>query len=201
MRQFLAICTIVIALSLAGNAYANGSKKFASTVSKPITTSVKVEVTLGEDLAYRANNLPKDFRERRSSRLSAAFANKGFYGERELERLANRLQVKMENRLDKSGIDIDANAPTILRLVITDARPNRPTLSQMSKDISLSHKSYGTGGAAITGELVTVSGESLGTLSYAWYETNFTNAAYSNTWSDSHRTFDRFARKVTKNIK
>lgn len=199
MQKLLATTILTLGL-LATPAFAKSSQKFESTLSAAVTTPVKIEVVIGENLAYRANNLPKTLKERGSARLGASFGNYGHYGEKDLNRLADRLQKRFETRLAKEGVTVDANAETVLRLVLTDARPNRPTFTQLSKDTSLSYKSFGVGGASFEGRILTAVGASLGDLSYAWYETDIRDAAYSTTWSDANRAIDRFARKTAKSL-
>ena len=197
------ITASILALTLAGAvpAFANSSSKFESSLTAPVNSAVKVEVIIGEDLAYRADNLPKDLRDRSSARsLNDGFGGNGFYGERDINRLADRLQRKIEKRLEKEGVVMDANADTVIRLVITDAKPNRPTFKQLSKNASLSYRSFGIGGASFEGEIIAAGGETLGDLSYAWYESNIRDAAYGSTWSDANRAIDRFARKTAKTL-
>ncbi len=201
MPRFITASILALTLCAAVPAFAKSSSKFETTLSAPITSAVKVEVVLGDDLAHRANNLPKDRRDRGFSRgLNDAFGGNGFYGERDLNRLTERLQKRLEKRLEKEGVATDPGADTVLRLVITDARPNRPTFRQLSKDVSLSYQSFGIGGAAFEGEIIAAGGESLGDLSYAWYEDSIRDAAYSGTWTDAHRAIDLFARKTAKTL-
>lgn len=203
MTRLLSTAALTLTLALAAPAMAKNSQKFESSIAAPTSSAVKVEVVIGEDLAYRADNLPKNRRDRGASgaKLNSGFANNGFYGERDLNKLAARLEEKMERRLSKEGVSLDDQATTVLRLVITDAKPNRPTFKQMSKETGLSFRSYGTGGASFEGQLVNASGQSLGDMSYAWYETSIRDAAHSSTWSDAHRAMDFFARKTAKSLK
>lgn len=201
MRRFLSITGITLALAMASPSLAKSSQKFKSSVSAPISTAVNVEVLIGEDLAYRANNLPKKLSDRGSSRsLNSGFSGNGFYGDRDLNRLAERLETKMNKRLAKRGVTVDENAATTLRLVITDAKPNRPTFKQLSKEPGLSSRSYGIGGASIEGQILSARGETLGDMSYAWYENDIDYAAFGGTWSDAHRAFDKFAKKAAKSL-
>jgi len=87
-----------------------------------------------------------------------------------------------------------------LRVKIADAKPNRPTFGQLSKQPNLSFRSLGTGGAELEGELIAAGGRSLGTMNYKWYETDIRDAQYGGTWSDAHRAFSRYARKTAKTL-
>ncbi len=178
-----------------------GSIGYDSSINTKVSTSIDVEVRLSDDLAYRAHNLPEKLSERSStSRLNSGFANNGFYGEKDLVRLTERLTENVEERLQKQGVDVSDDAPTKLVLTIEDARPNRPTFEQLSREVSLSFQSFGLGGAEISGELFDAAGNSLGTMEYRWFETDIRDAQFGGTWTDAHRAFGRFARKVSKDI-
>jgi hypothetical protein len=162
---------------------------------------VKVTVTLSEDLAYRAEHMSKNLRDRSNSRgLNDGFAARSYYGQKDLDRLMERLQRKTEERLAKQGVEISDTGSTVLNLVIVDAEPNRPTFRQLSKNPSQSYQSFGLGGATIEGSMV-AAGQEAGTVSYGWYETDIRDAQYGGTWNDAHRAIDRFAKKTAKALK
>lgn len=200
MPRLLIALALTSCIAFASPALAKSSKKFESSLNTPVN-SVKVEVVLSEGLNWRANNLPKDRRERGNSRhMNDGFANNGFYGERDLNRLTERLERRMTERLTKYGIEVNDNASQVLRVVLTDAKPNRPTFGQLSKNSSLSHRSFGLGGASFEGELTSANGESSGNISYSWYESDIRDAQYGGTWSDAYRAIDRFAKKTAKSL-
>lgn len=188
------------ALTFSATAYAAGSQKFTSTIST-LTTPVKVNVILSEDMIYRADHISKNPRDRASGirSLHNGWTGQGEYGQRDLDRLTERLKRKMEEQLAKSGVNVSDTATDALNIVITDARPSRPTFNQMSHS-GLSYKSYGVGGAKFEGTLVQ-NGQEQGLVSYGWYETDIRDAQYSSTWSDAHRAMERFARKTAKSLK
>jgi len=197
---FIALAVGLGTLSMTSSAFANNSSHFTSTLQAP-TSSVRVNVALGEDLAFRADNLSTDIRDRHNSRsINNGFANNGYFGQKDLDRLTKRLKTKMEARLEKNGITVSDDATTVLNLVITDARPNRPTFKQMSKSASLSTHSFGVGGAKFEGTLMDASGEQ-GNVSYGWFETDIRYAQQGSTWSDAHRAIDKFARKTAESLK
>jgi len=196
----LALAISAGAMAASSTAIAGNTKSYTSTMQVP-STPVSINVTLGENLAYRADNLSDDIRDKFKSRdRRNGFANNGYFGQKDLDRLTKRLKTKMEYRLEKRGFVIADDAPTVLNLVITDARPNRPTFNQMSKATSLSMRSYGIGGAKFEGSLTSADGEQ-GDVSYAWYETDIRWADGRGTWTDADRAIDKFARKVAKSFK
>jgi len=179
---------------------AKNSKSFESSIGVPVG-DVKVEVVLSEELAWRANNLPKDRRDRGSSRgLNDGFAGNGFYGEKDLDRLVDRLEKKMIKRLEKEGVEVDETSTNVLRLTLADVSPNRPTFEQQSRNSRLSFSSIGLGGASFEGTLISENGESEADISYAWYESSFCGVPTGGTWTDTNRAIDRFAKKTAKAV-
>jgi len=201
MRKLLTTSLIAMSLAFSASAIAK-SHGYSTTVTEPVTTALKIEVVVSEDLAFRANNLPKKRSARSSSkRLNAAFANNGYYGEREIQRLTDNLQARIEHRFAKKGIEISDDGPTTLRVTIADARNNRPTHEQLTRDIGLSFlSSIALGGAEIESELLTADGRSLGTMNYAYYENEIREASFGGTWSDAHDAFRRYARRAAKTL-
>lgn len=202
MRKLLTTSLLAMSLIAAAPALAK-SRGFDTTISSPLTTAVKIEIALSEDMAHRANNLPKKLPDRghNSSRLlNNGFAQNGFYGDRDLEYLQERLLSGLEKRFNKKGIKIDENAATVLRVTIEDAQPNRPTLKQLSQTPSLSFQSISLGGAEIAAELTAADGSSLGTMNYRYFETDLRDVRSGSTWHDANWAFQRFAARAAKTL-
>lgn len=193
---FVSVATLGLsAPSMAGNI------GYDSTFLSPLTTPVRLEVRLSDDMAYRANNLPKKLSDRgSSSRIRGGFSNNGFYGERDLNQLSERLEDKLEQRLVKKGITVSDDAAVTLVVTIEDAKPNRPTFKQLSNEPGLSFQSFGIGGAEFTGALLDAQGNNLGTMDYKWYESDIRDAAFGGTWSDANVAIRRFAKKAAKDL-
>ena len=202
MRRLLTTSLLAISLIAAAPALAK-SRGFDTTISAPLTTSVKIEIVLSEDMAHRANNLPED-RSRRGANFSRitnnGFAQNGFYGDRDLEYLQDTLLRNLEKRFAKKGIQIDDNAAAVLRVIIEDAHPNRPTLKQLSKSPSLSFRSLSIGGAEIAAQLTAADGSSLGDMSYRYFETDIRDSSFGGTWHDANRAIQRFAVRAAKTL-
>ncbi|NNC36352.1 MAG: hypothetical protein EX271_07015 [Acidimicrobiales bacterium] len=197
--KFLSLAMIAGTLSMASVADAANRRGFQSTISAP-NTAIKINVTISDELAYRADHVSPHLRDRRGSRgLSNGFTNRGMYGEKELDRLAERLEQKMYRYMEKYGVESSDDATTVLNLVITDVDNNRPTFKQLSSSPSLSYQSFGNGGAEFDGTL-TQGSEELGTVSYSWFDNDIRHAAHGHTWSDANRAIDRFARKTAKEL-
>lgn len=200
MRSILASSLIALSFAVAAPTMAK-SYGYDTTVTAPLTSAVKIEVVFSEDMAHRANNLPKKLSDRGSARgLRAGFARNGFYGDRDLERLTERLNSKLERKFAKRGIEISDTASTVLRITIEDAKPNRPTFNQLSNQPGLSFQSFGNGGAELQAELIEAGGRSLGTMSYKYYENDIRDANFVGIWGDAHRAFGRFASKAAKTL-
>lgn len=117
------------------------------------------------------------------------------YGEKEFHFLTGELVESIQRELAKSGGMTETGGK--LDLVIEDARPNRPTMQQLSNTPGLSIESRGVGGAEISGTLTTADGRTV-PVSYRWYESDFRNTVATSTWTDAENSFDRFASKLAK---
>lgn len=112
---------------------------------------------------------------------------------REFDYLTRELKRSVEKQLDRSGTLRTGGGE--LHLVIEDARPNRPTLREMSSKPGLSYSSFGVGGARISGTYRPASGGST-PVEYSWYETDIRWAQHNSTWGDADRAFDRLATRL-----
>jgi len=117
------------------------------------------------------------------------------YGVREFDTLTSQLLQAVERELRKDGALVETGGR--LDLVIEDAKPNRPTMRQLSNTPGLSFESRGVGGAKVSGVLTTAAGDVI-PVSYSWYESDFRNTVAAGTWSDAETSFDRFARRLVK---
>ncbi len=199
MRKLLACFTTAALLVTPAFAEARG---FKSNLGTAITGPLKIEVVVSEDLAYRANNLPKKLSHRGSgSRLNSAFSNNGKYGDRAIAFLIDDIQDELVRDFAKRNIALSDSAPTLLRVTIEMAKPNRPTFNQLSEDPSLSFKSFGAGGAELSVEIIAANGDILGDATYDNYETldQFTIQT-GGTWYDASRTFSKFSNRLSKKI-
>lgn len=133
----------------------------------------KVRVSIGPDLAKKTQVMDR----------------------REFDYLTRELQRSVEKTLDRSGALGPGGGD--LDLVIEDARPNRPTMREMSAKPGLSYQSFGVGGARVSGEYRAASGIRT-PVDYSWYETDIRWAQYGSTWSDADRAFDRLADRLAK---
>jgi len=115
------------------------------------------------------------------------------YGTREARLLTADLQQSVETALAKSGAHDGAR----IELILTDVKPNRPTFKQMGDTPGLSMQSFGVGGAAIEGRIVSAGGAET-PVKYSWYETDIRQSYGNWVWHDAEWTFDRFARRLAK---
>ena len=165
-----------------------------SQVAGPIA----LDVTLGEDLVYLADNPGRP--NGSISRLRDGFGTGGFLGEKDLEELRADVEEELVQRFTKRGIAIDPDAATVLRVRVVDAQPNRPTFKQLSVEPSLSFRSFGRGGASLEGELIQAGGQELGNFTYGYYTHFIEEAQFRGTWTDANRAIDLFAKKVAKKL-
>ncbi|MDB2439202.1 hypothetical protein N9W89_10845 [Hellea sp.] len=200
MRSILLTSLFGVTFALAAPALAKGHG-YNTTISAPLTSAVKIEIVLSDDMAHRANNLPEKLSERSNARsLNAGFSGNGFYGDRDLEYLKERLYKKLERRFTKKNIQVSDTAQTVLRVTIVDARPNRPTFEQLKKEVNLSFSSFAIGGAELEAELIAADGDIVGSMSYEYYEDDIRFINQSSTWNDAYKSFDRFSRRAAKTL-
>jgi len=115
------------------------------------------------------------------------------YGLTELEALADELEDEVARELARTGVMIGGR----VELVLEDAKPNRPTRKEMSDRPGLSFRSFSVGGASITGRTVSFDGK-VTPIRYDWYATDITDARHGSVWADAERTFDSFARRLSR---
>ncbi len=117
------------------------------------------------------------------------------YGVREAARLKEDVQRVMNRSLSKAG----QTKVAWVNVTISDARPNRPTFEQLSRNTSLSYLgSLSTGGAKIEATLYDASGAALGTVTHKWYSSDLQSVTVLDTWGDANRAFDSVAYKIRK---
>ena len=117
-------------------------------------------------------------------------------GVREANVLTGALTRKVDSTFTSRGIQAD-------RVVVTieDARPNRPTMEQLSAKPGLdAGRSISIGGARVVGIAYDAAGKEIGTLDYDWYESDIANTIGSTTWTDARTAFDRFSRRFAEKL-
>ena len=84
----------------------------------------------------------------------------------------------------------------VINLTITDLKPNRPTMQQVSDKPGLDMmRSISIGGATIEGTVTTASGE-VQPVKYDYYSNTIQDVVGSSTWWDAERAYDRLARNL-----
>lgn len=115
-------------------------------------------------------------------------------GQRDVDQQVARLQTVVERRLARDGALQGAQ----VNLVLTDLKPNRPTMQQAADKPGLSVlESISIGGATIEGEVVTADGQRL-PISYSRYSNSLADVHGFSTWQDADRTYDRFANNLVR---
>lgn len=132
------------------------------------------------------------------ARVSTEFQEKltDDIGVREGKILTDMLSAKIEKTFAARGVKAE-------RVVVTieDAKPNRPTMEQVSNKPGLdAMRSISIGGAHVTGIAYDASGQEIGKIDYDWYETDLSNVIAATTWSDARSSFDRFARRFADKL-
>lgn len=115
-------------------------------------------------------------------------------GEREVQQQADDLARTVERVLNEQQALDGAR----IELVITDLKPNRPTIQQATDKPGLDMmRSISIGGAAIEGTITTASGE-VQPVKYQRYSNNLADVRGYSTWQDAGTAFNRLARNLAE---
>lgn len=115
-------------------------------------------------------------------------------GEREVQQQADDLARTVERVLNEQQALDGAR----IELVITDLKPNRPTIQQATDKPGLDMlRSISIGGAAIEGTITTASGE-VQPVKYQRYSNNLADVRGYSTWQDASTAFNRLARNLAE---
>ncbi|WP_313472033.1 hypothetical protein [Brevundimonas sp.] len=83
-----------------------------------------------------------------------------------------------------------------IELTITDLKPNRPTMQQISDKPGLDPiRSISIGGAAIEGTVTMANGD-VQPVKYDYYSTSLADVLGYSTWQDAGTAYDRLARNL-----
>jgi hypothetical protein len=115
-------------------------------------------------------------------------------GQRDVNDQRDDLAQTVSRALARSGAYPGAQ----VNLVMTDLKPNRPTMQQTVDRPGLSMtESISIGGVAIEGEIITADGQRL-PVSYSRYSTSIADVHGFNTWEEANRAYDRFADNIAR---
>ena len=144
----------------------------AEPARQPVPNPPTVTVSIGGDLLKDAEKL----------------------GQRDVELQLADLTRSVERELARSGALPGAQ----INLVVTDLKPNRPTMQQAIDRPGLSiQDSVSIGGATIEGEVVTADGQHL-PVRYSRYSNSIADVFGYTTWSDAGTAFDRLAGNLSR---
>lgn len=118
------------------------------------------------------------------------------YGIKEGDKLSEDIRGDLEREFGKANLD-----PARVTVTIVDAKPNRPTMEQMSRRPGLDMlRSKSLGGMDLHGVAYDVSGTPVGEIEYDWFENDITQVMAAGVWSDAKRASRRFARKFAEEL-
>ena len=113
-------------------------------------------------------------------------------GQRDVDWQREELAKTVSRALARSGAYPGAQ----VNLVLTDLKPNRPTMQQTVDRPGLSMlDSVSIGGATIEGEIVTADGQHL-PVSFSRYSTSIADVHGFTTWEEADRAYDRLAENI-----
>ncbi|MEG1451661.1 hypothetical protein [Brevundimonas sp.] len=115
-------------------------------------------------------------------------------GERDVNEQVADLTRQVERTLNNS----DALDGAVINLVITDLKPNRPTMQQLTDRPGLdSMRSLSVGGAAVEGD-VTLADGTKQDVKFKYYSTDIRDAVGAAIWTDANRAYSRLARNLAE---
>lgn len=118
------------------------------------------------------------------------------YGQREGERLTEDITDDLSHAFKKAGV-----TPARVEVTIINAKPNRPTMDQLSDRPGLDgFRSISIGGMELTGTAYDADGNVLATQEYEWFENNIRDVVGSAVWTDANRASRRFAKKLANQL-
>ena len=118
------------------------------------------------------------------------------YGEREGETLTEEIIEDLDRAFTKAGVEPARGDGTIV-----DAKPNRPTLEQLSDRPGLdAFRSISLGGMKLVGTAYDGEGNVIASQEYGWFENNLRDVVGSGVWTDANRASRRFATKMAKQL-
>lgn len=105
-------------------------------------------------------------------------------------RLAGVVQAELERRGALEGARID--------LVLTDLKPNRPTMQQMVNQPGLDGmRSISLGGATIEGQITLADGQ-VQPIRYDWHSNSLRDVRGYSTWQDAEIAYQRLATNLVR---
>jgi hypothetical protein len=129
-----------------------------------------VNVTIGQDLQERVEKL----------------------GDRAVDEQVSRLRTEVEQALAQRYPGASAE------LVLTDLKPNRPTMQQVRDTPGLDPiRSISIGGAAVEGSIVTADGERR-PVKFSYYSPSIRDVYGFGIWHDADRAFDRLGANIER---
>lgn len=113
-------------------------------------------------------------------------------GQNDVDQQVADLVRRIETTLTRRDV---LNGATI-ELVLTDLRPNRPTMQQLADRPGLDPiRSLSIGGAAVEGTVTTADG-TVEQVKFKYYTPTLQDAVGTTVWSDANRAFDRLANNL-----
>lgn len=143
-----------------------------AAASPALAQTPTVNVTVGGDLQQDAD------------KLGARDVND------QAARLARVVQSELERRNALDGARVD--------LVLTDLKPNRPTMQQMVDRPGLDGiRSISIGGATVEGQITLADGQ-VQPVRYDWYSNNLQDVRGYGTWQDAETAYQRLASNLVR---
>lgn len=117
-------------------------------------------------------------------------------GPRDVERLTERLQERIEASLERVG----ASESLVVTVTLNEVWQDRPTRSDLERRPGLSYRSFSRGGASISASFSDPDAGFSGEHNYEWRQTDISSSRFAATWFSANRTIDRFSRALGNSV-
>jgi hypothetical protein len=122
---------------------------------------------------------------------------------RDAEDLVDELRDALEDSLSRTGAYAPMAARPVgtLRVTIETADPSNPAHTRAGMARNLDFRSAGRGGATLSAELISPTGDKVADYTYRWEESTFDVTETPRIgWWGAERAFDRFADRLARDL-
>jgi len=122
------------------------------------------------------------------------------YGASAVSDLVEDLQSELRRALNAANVNRVDGPAYQLRVVLVDAKPNRPTITQLGRTPGLSAQSVYRGGAELEATIFGPSGAEVGSFSYEFETRDLRDSVASATWTDARRAMRNFSDRLARRL-
>lgn len=122
------------------------------------------------------------------------------YGSDSVADLVDDLNNELRRALNAARVGRAEGPAYQLRVVLVDAKPNRPTFTQLGRTPGLSPRSLYRGGAQLEATVYGPNGAEIGSFTYRYETRDLRDSAASATWTDARRAMRNFSDRLARRL-